>query len=78
MVVLSVCLVAAIGVFIYTLRKVPDEETFEKNEKKKILDNLHNGAIILLHSTSEDNMNVGCTVTFKLSCDTIYVTRYKW
>ena len=35
-VVLSVCLVAAIGVFIYTLRKVPDEDTFEKNEKKKI------------------------------------------
>lgn len=26
--------------------------------KKKILDNLHNGAIILLHSTSEDNMNI--------------------
>ncbi|MGN1299427.1 MAG: polysaccharide deacetylase family protein [Candidatus Scatovivens sp.] len=26
--------------------------------KKKILDNLHNGAIILLHSTSEDNMNM--------------------
>lgn len=26
--------------------------------KKKILDNLHNGAIILLHSTSEDNMNL--------------------
>lgn len=26
--------------------------------KKKVLDNLHNGAIILLHSTSEDNMNM--------------------
>lgn len=24
--------------------------------KKKLLDNLHNGCIILLHSTSEDNM----------------------
>ena len=26
--------------------------------KNKILDNMHNGAIILLHSTSEDNMNM--------------------
>ncbi len=26
--------------------------------KRKILDNLHNGCIILLHSTSEDNMNM--------------------
>ena len=26
--------------------------------KKKIIDNLHNGAIILLHATSEDNMNI--------------------
>lgn len=26
--------------------------------KRKILDNLHNGAIILLHATSEDNMNL--------------------
>lgn len=24
--------------------------------KKKLLDNLHNGAVILIHSTSEDNM----------------------
>lgn len=30
--------------------------------KKKILDNLHNGSIILLHSTSEDNMNLLDTV----------------
>lgn len=26
--------------------------------KKKVLDNMHNGAIILLHSTSEDNANM--------------------
>lgn len=26
--------------------------------KKKVLDNLHNGAIILLHSTSEDNLTM--------------------
>jgi energy-coupling factor transporter transmembrane protein EcfT len=32
----------------------------------------------IIYYTSEDNMNVGCTVTFKQSCDTIYVTRYKW
>lgn len=30
----------------------------EEYGKKKILDNLHNGAIILLHSTSQDNMNI--------------------
>ncbi len=35
-IVLSVCLVVAVGVFIYTLRKVPDEETFEKKEKSKL------------------------------------------
>ena len=32
----------------------------------------------IIYYTSEDNMNVGCTVTFKQSCDTINVTRYKW
>ena len=32
----------------------------------------------IIYYTSEDNMNVGCTVTFKHSCDTIYVTRCKW
>ena len=32
----------------------------------------------IIYYTSEDNMNVGCTVTFKHSCDTVYVTRYKW
>ena len=32
----------------------------------------------IIYYTSEDNMNVGCTVTFKQSCDTVYVTRYKW
>ena len=37
-IILSVLLVIAIGVFIYTLRKVPDEETFEIEEKKKIAD----------------------------------------
>lgn len=26
--------------------------------KKKLLDNLHNGCVLLLHSTSEDNMNL--------------------
>ncbi len=26
--------------------------------KNKVLDNMHNGAVILLHSTSEDNMNM--------------------
>jgi len=26
--------------------------------KKKVLDNLHNGAVILLHSTSEDNLTM--------------------
>ncbi len=26
--------------------------------KKKVLDNIHNGAIILLHATSKDNMNI--------------------
>lgn len=30
----------------------------EEYGKKKILDNLHNGAVILLHSTSKDNMNI--------------------
>lgn len=27
---------------------------------------------------TEDSMNVGCSVTFKHQCDTVYVTRYKW
>ena len=35
-VVLVACLVVAVVVFIYTLRKVPDEKTFEKEEKKKL------------------------------------------
>lgn len=32
----------------------------------------------IIYYTSEDNMNVGCTVTFKHQCDTVYVTSYKW
>ena len=32
----------------------------------------------IIYYTSEDNMNVGCNVTFVQSCDTVYVTRYKW
>ncbi len=35
-IVLVICLVIAVAVFIYTLRKVPDEKTFEKEEKKKL------------------------------------------
>lgn len=27
---------------------------------------------------AEDAMNVGCSVTFKHQCDTVYVTSYKW
>lgn len=38
-IVLVVLLIIAVGVFIYTLRKVPDEETFEKNEKEKLESN---------------------------------------
>lgn len=30
----------------------------EEYGKKKILDNIHNGAVILLHGTSKDNMNI--------------------
>ena len=30
----------------------------EENGKKKILDNVHNGEVILLHSTSKDNSNI--------------------
>jgi len=30
----------------------------EEYGKKKILDNLHNGEIILLHATSKDNSNI--------------------
>ena len=26
----------------------------------------------------EDSSNVGCIVTFKPNCDTVFVTRYKW
>ena len=33
------------------------QEEFEET-KKKILDNIHNGEIILLHSTSKDNSNI--------------------
>ena len=35
-VVLVVLLIVAIGVFVYTLRKVPAEETFQRNEKEKL------------------------------------------
>lgn len=35
-VVLCICLVVAIAVFIYTLRKVPDESSFEAKEKRKL------------------------------------------
>ena len=30
----------------------------EEYGKKKIIDNIHNGAVILLHATSKDNMNI--------------------
>ena len=30
----------------------------EEYAKKKIIENLHNGAVILLHSNSKDNCNV--------------------
>ena len=30
----------------------------EEYGKKKVLDNIHNGAVILLHGTSKDNMNI--------------------
>ena len=30
----------------------------EEYGKKKVLDNIHNGAIILLHATSKDNSNI--------------------
>lgn len=30
----------------------------EEYGKKKVLDNLHNGCVLLLHSTSQDNMNI--------------------
>ena len=32
----------------------------------------------IIYYTSEDSSNVGCNVTFKHRCDTVYVTRYKW
>ena len=32
----------------------------------------------IIHYTTEDSSNVGCNVTFKHRCDTVYVTRYKW
>ena len=37
-----------------------DEEKQGREEygKKKILDNLHNGEVMLLHGTSKDNMNI--------------------
>ena len=35
--VLSVCLVAAIGVFIYTLRKVPSEAEMQADTDKRLL-----------------------------------------
>ena len=37
-----------------------DENKQERTEyaKKKILDNVHNGAILLLHGTSKDNSNI--------------------
>ncbi len=35
-IVLIVCLVVAIVVFVYTLRKVPNEAAFEAKEKKKL------------------------------------------
>ena len=30
----------------------------EEYGKKKILENLHNGCVLLLHSTAQDNMNI--------------------
>lgn len=37
-----------------------DENKQQREEygKKKILDNIHNGAVILLHGTSKDNSNI--------------------
>ena len=35
-----------------------DKQGREEYGKKKILDNLHNGEIMLLHSTSKDNVNI--------------------
>ena len=35
-----------------------DNQGREEYAKKKIYDNLHNGEIMLLHSTSKDNMNI--------------------
>ena len=35
-----------------------DKQGREDYAKKKILDNIHNGAIILLHGNSKDNANV--------------------
>ena len=32
----------------------------------------------IISYTAEDSRNVGCNVTFKHRCDTVYVTRYKW
>lgn len=32
----------------------------------------------IISYATEDSMNVGCIVTFKHRCDTVYVTRYKW
>ena len=35
-----------------------DKQGREEYGKKKILDNLHNGEIMLLHATSKDNANI--------------------
>ena len=35
-----------------------EKQNREEYGKKKILENLHNGCVLLLHSTSQDNMNI--------------------
>ena len=35
-----------------------NKQSREEYGKKKILDNIHNGAVILLHATSKDNSNI--------------------
>ncbi|NLC87916.1 MAG: hypothetical protein GX682_03980 [Clostridiaceae bacterium] len=35
-----------------------DNQGREEYAKKKIMDNIHNGAVILLHGNSKDNTNI--------------------
>ena len=50
-------------IFVYEYESKYDDWDKDKQGrsdygKKKVLDNLHNGAVILLHSTSEDNLTM--------------------